>query len=79
MIFFFILASKERSDFPIQKIWVLPSHLLVLLVQGSKEELVAYDQVPKLTSNNTEQVNLLQNGTNYLVVSCKRISKSFEA
>ena len=56
-----ISASKEKSDFPIQKLWVLPSHLVVLHGR-QKEELLAYDQVPKLGPINGSETKLLSDG-----------------
>lgn len=58
-----ILASKEKSDFPIKKVWVLPSHLIILIRNGGREDLLAYDQVPKLVSSDNEKVTLSHHGS----------------
>ena len=55
----YVLASQE---FPIKRVWVLPSHLVTMISIGSKEEVTAYDQVPRLGSNKHDSFSLLKNG-----------------
>ncbi|XP_066914181.1 uncharacterized protein [Clytia hemisphaerica] len=50
------------QDFPIKRVWVLPSHLITLVSIRGKEEISAYDQVPRLAASNKHNVfKLMEN------------------
>ena len=44
---FFFFSAQHSETFPIQNIWILPSHILVLSGK-SKQQLLAYDQYHKI-------------------------------
>ena len=59
-IFSYIVGVQ--STFPMKKVWMLPSHIITMVTSGNIEEIVSYDQVPKLGQNKNEEYKLIENG-----------------